>query len=260
MSLPSTKLHGAMASKQSAAKKYLFLTYGPISPVKALWEEFVVFCLQGMPGALGIALRGLLYRPFFAECGKKLVIGRNVMFRHACKIHIGDNVVLDDNSVVDAKGEGNDGVFLGDGVYIGRNTIVYCKGGTIRLGKGVNFSSNCIAFSSNLLEIGDGAMIGAYSYFLSGGEYDPQNPAPFAEQDGMRTRGPLSIGPDCWFGARVTVLDAAQKIGARCSFGAGTVVTKPVPAGSLVVGVPGRARPLPPVSAEAAVPPAPSAP
>ena len=40
----------------------------------------------------------------------------------------------------------------------------------------------------------------------------------------MCTRGPLDIGADCWFGARVTVLDAAS-IGARCVIGAGAVVT-----------------------------------
>ena len=247
MSLPSSKLHGTLDGGGSAARKYLAITYGPVPLWKALLQELATLLFGGVPGALGIALRKVFYRPFFAECGRGVIIGRHVTFRHACKIHLGDGVVLDDNSVVDAKGEGNDGIRLDAGVYVGRNTIVYCKGGSIHCGERASFSANCILFSSNSLDIGAGTTVGSFSYFLSGGEYDPASPLPFAEQDGMCTRGPLSIGPDCWFGAHVTVLDAAQSIGERCTFGAGTVVTKPVPARSVVVGVPGRiVRTLPP--------------
>ena len=247
MTLPSSKLHGAMDAPGSAASKYLALTYGPIPRWKALLQEWITLCLCNVPGALGIALRGVFYRPFFAECGSKVVFGRGITLRHACKIRLGRGVILDDNCVVDAKGDGNDGIRLGDGVYVGRNTIVYCKGGDIRCGARVSFSANCIMFSSNLLEIGEGTTVGSFSYFLSGGEYDPSDPAPFAEQSGMCTRGPLVIGRDCWFGARVTVLDAAQRIGDRCVVGAGAVVTRPLPDRTTAVGIP--ARPLAPKGA-----------
>ena len=238
MSLPSTKLHGALDGGGSAARKYLALTYGPVPLWKALLQEFATLLVGGIPGALGLALRGVLYRPFFASCGRKVAIGRHVTFRHACKIHLGDGVVLDDNCVVDAKGDGNDGIRLDAGVYVGRNTIVYCKGGSIHCGERSSFSANCILFASNRLDVGAGTTVGSFSYFLSGGEYDPASPLPFREQDGMRTRGPLSIGPDCWFGAHVTVLDAAQSVGERCTVGAGSVVTKPLPARCIAFGVP----------------------
>ena len=240
MPLPSSKLHGTMDSSGSAAKKYLSLTYGPIPVWKALLEEFVTLCLCNVPGALGIALRGFLYPFFFAECGKKVVFGRGITLRHACKIRLGNGVILDDNCVVDAKGDGNDGIRLDDGVYVGRNTIVYCKGGSIHCGARVSFSANCVMFSSNSLDIGEGTTVGSFSYFLSGGEYDPRDPAPFAEQTGMCTKGPLSIGRDCWFGTRVTVLDAAQRIGDRCVLGAGAVVIRPLPDRTTAVGVPAK--------------------
>ncbi len=56
----------------------------------------------------------------------------------------------------------------------------------------------------------------------------------------MKTKGPLVIGPNCWLGARVTVLDGAN-IGEHCVIGAGAVVTKPIPRDSLALGVPARA-------------------
>ncbi|MCE9616340.1 MAG: acyltransferase [Lentisphaerae bacterium] len=142
--------------------------------------------------------------------------------------------------MVDAKGDTNTGITLGDRVFIGRGSIVYCKNGDMVLGDGVNVSSNCTLFSSNRLTIEAGVMIGGYSYLLSGGEYDVTDRAtPFADQSGMETKGPLVVGPNCWLGAHVTVLDAAS-IGANSVIGAGAVVTKPIPADSLALGVPAR--------------------
>ena len=46
-----------------------------------------------------------------------------------------DNVVIDDNCLLDAKGESNRGIRIGDGVFIGRNTILSCKNGDIELGR-----------------------------------------------------------------------------------------------------------------------------
>ena len=71
---------------------------------------------------------------------------------------------MDDHAMLDAKGEDNKGLTLGDGVYIGRNCIVYTKGGDIELADRVNVSHNCELFSSNYLKIGEGSFIAAYSY------------------------------------------------------------------------------------------------
>ena len=57
------------------------------------------------------------------------------MLRHPHKIRIGDNVVIDDNCLIDAKGESNAGIRIGSGVFIGRNTILSCKNGDIELAR-----------------------------------------------------------------------------------------------------------------------------
>lgn len=236
---PSGKLKSTMNGGGSAAAKYFALTYGPVPRWKAILMEVATTLFCGVPGALGLFLRSKLYRPFFAEFGRGVVIGRNVTFRHPSKIRLGEGVVLDDNCVVDAKGGEGSGISLGKNVYIGRNTIVYCKGGEIMIGEDVNFSSNCVVFSSNKLTMKPGTMVGAFSYLLSGGEYDYKSGVPFMAQSGMETAGPLEIGAGCWFGARVTVLDGAC-VGDRCVLGAGAVVTRPLPANSLAVGLPAK--------------------
>jgi acetyltransferase-like isoleucine patch superfamily enzyme len=224
----------------SGFTKYRALCYGDTSLGHVLWGEFVQFLVGGMPGAAGIFLRSKLYPSLFASCGKGVLFGRNVTLRHPRKIRLGDGVIVDDNCVLDAKGTDNRGIILAGGVYIGRNSIVYCKGGNITMEERVSISSSCTVFSSNDLTIREGTVTGAYSYLLSGGEYDYHDTAtPFCKQDGMTTRGPLSIGRDCWLGARVTVLDGAS-IGNGCVIGAGAVVTGPIPDGSLAVGVPAR--------------------
>jgi len=236
----SVKVKGALQGEGSAGfGRYRSLCYGRTSLGHALWAECLTSICGPMPGAAGYFLRSKLYRGLFAEAGRKALIGRNVTFRHFKKIRLGEGVIIDDNAVVDAKGTDNEGIALGDGVFVGRNSIVYCKNGNIRLAARVNVSSNCTVFSSNDLAIGEGTIIGGYTYILSGGEYDYRNPTPFAEQSGMETRGPLTIGANCWLGTRVTVLDGAS-IGEHCVVGAGSVVTKPLPDHSLALGVPAR--------------------
>ena len=48
------------------------------------------------------------------------------------------------------------------------------------------------------------------------------------------------IGDDCWIGTRVTILDGAQSVGDRALVAACALVNKPVPARTIVGGVPAK--------------------
>ena len=220
--------------------KYRALTHGGISLWRVIRNELVTLLFGYVPGPLGLALRKVFYPCMFRHCGRKVVFGYGLTFRHAHKISLGDNCFLDDFSMLDAKGEANTGITLGDGVFIGRGTKIYCKNGDIELGARTNVSSFCTLYSNNALTIGAGCMIGAYTYILSGGEYDWRDPTPYAEQSGMCTKGPLTIGDDCWIGTRVTILDGAQSVGDRALVAACALVNKPVPARTIVGGVPAK--------------------
>lgn len=222
---------------RSGFRKYRDICYGDTSMAHVLWSEFLSLTIGLIPGALGLGLRAALYPTLFKHCGRKVVFGRGLTLRHSRKITIGDNTIIDDHVVLDAKGSPDSGITIGNAAYIGRNSIVYCKGGRITIEDAVNLSSNCQVFSSNDLSIGRGTVIGAFTYLLSGGEYDHSDPTPYAQQSGMNTKGPLRIGKNCWLGARVTVTDASC-IGDDCVIGAGAVVTKTIPQKSIAVGVP----------------------
>lgn len=236
------KIKGVLKdTRTSAFRKYRDICYGDTSFWYVLKSEIIVTLTAGLSGALGLALRQLLYPGLFKRCGRKVVFGKNLVLRHAHKIELGDRVVLDDNVVVDAKGQSNDGILLGDDVYVGRNTIVYCKNGNITIEAQVNISSNCQLFSSNHLSVGQKTVIAAFTYLLSGGEYDYKNRAtPFAEQSGMHKSEPTVIGPNCWLAAGVVVVDGVT-IGEHCVIAAGAVVTGDIPADHLAAGTPAKA-------------------
>lgn len=217
--------------------KYRALVYGDQGIGTIIKAELLTMLIGNLPGALGLILRKWFYPGFFKQCGQGVIFGRNLTLRHAHKITLGNNVIIDDNVVLDAKGDANRGIIIGAGAYIGRNTIIYCKNGDIEIGDSVNTSSNCQIFSSNRVVIGQDTVIAAFTYILSGGMYDYQSSVPFARQDGLITRGPTVIGSNCWLGAHAVVVDGV-KIGDHCVIGAGAVVTKEIPSNSIATGIP----------------------
>jgi acetyltransferase-like isoleucine patch superfamily enzyme len=166
-----------------------------------------------------------------------VVFGQNVVLRHPHKIHVGSNIVIDDQCLLDAKGTDNRGIRIGDGVFIGRNTILSCKNGDIELADGANIGFNCELFSASRVTVGRDVLMAAYSYVI-GGDHDFSNPAaPVVAQP--RTSAGVSIGDGAWIGAGAKILDGVQ-IGAHAVIGAGAVVRESVPARSVAVGVPAR--------------------
>ena len=133
----------------SSRAKYAELVVGRPGLGALLKYELVVTFAQARAGALGLVLRKALYPWLLGSCGRNVVFGQNVVLRHPHKIHIGSNVVIDDNCLIDAKGESNRGIRIGDGVFIGRNTILSCKNGDIELADGANIGFNCEVFSAS---------------------------------------------------------------------------------------------------------------
>ena len=219
-------------------RQYAQMVVGKPGLLSLLKYELITAVAGSMPGALGLFLRSKLYPLLLGEVGRNVVFGRGLTLRHPHKVRIGRDVVIDDNCVLDAKGEANAGITIGDGAFIGRNTIVYCKDGDIHIGPTANISSNCELYSSHHLEIGSGTLVAAYCYLMSGGSYDVDSATPVALQDGF-ARGPTVIGEGCWIGAKVVVMDGVR-IGDRTVVGAGAVVTRDLPAGSVATGIPAR--------------------
>jgi acetyltransferase-like isoleucine patch superfamily enzyme len=192
---------------------------------------------QSVPGALGLAMRKSLYPLLLGSCGRNVVFGQNVVLRHPHKVHIGDNVVIDDNCLIDAKGTSNAGIRIGSGAFVGRNTILSCKNGDIELGEGANVGFNCEVFSASRVRIGANVMLAAYCYLIGGDPDFSDSSRPVLEQ--ARTSSGISVGDGAWLGAGAKVLDGVE-IGANAVIGAGAVVRASVPDRATAVGVPAR--------------------
>lgn len=222
---------------RSAREKYSALVVGRPGWGALLQYEFVQLASQHLPGALGLALRKALYPSLLGACGRNVIFGQNVTIRHPHKVHIGDNVVIDDNCLVDAKGDANTGITIGSGVFVGRNSILSCKNGDIELGDGANVGFNCEIFSASRVSIGRDTLLAAYCYVI-GGDHDFSDPTAPVLAQGRRSAG-VSIGAGAWLGAGAKILDGVS-IGDRAIVGAGAVVREAVPAAAIAVGIPAR--------------------
>ncbi|MEX2662017.1 MAG: acyltransferase [Vicinamibacterales bacterium] len=223
--------------RRSWRAKYAELVVGRTDWASLLRYEAVLALSQWVPGAPGLALRRLLYPSLLGSCGRNVIFGQNVVLRHPHKVHVADNVVIDDNCLIDAKGRDNTGIWIGEGGFIGRNTILSCKNGDIVLGANVNVGFNCEIFSGSCVTIGAGTMLAAYCYVIGGdhGAFDAE--VPVAERP--RTSRGVTIGPGGWLGAGAKIFDGVT-VGARAIVGAGAVVRRDIPDGAVAVGIPAR--------------------
>ena len=224
-------------SPASSRDKYASLVIGRPGLAALLKYELVVTIAQARAGVLGLVLRKRLYPLLLGTCGQNVIFGQNVVIRHPHKIHIGSNVVIDDNCLLDAKGESNRGIRIGNGVFVGRNSILSCKNGDIELKDAANIGFNCEVFSASRVTIGAGVLMAAYGYVI-GGDHDFADPGK-SVLDQARTSSGVTIGDGAWLGAGAKVLDGVS-IGDHAVVGAGAVVRDDVPAHAVAVGVPAR--------------------
>lgn len=220
-----------------ARAKYSALIVGQPGWAALIRFELVTLLTQLIPGALGLVLRKVAYPWLLGSCGRNVVFGRDVVLRHPHKIHIGDNVVIDDHCLLDAKGDVNQGIRIGSGVFIGRNSILSCKNGDITLADGVNIGFNCEVFSAGQVAIGANTLLAAYAYVI-GGDHDFSDSGAAVNAQPRKASG-VVVGAGVWVGAGAKILDGVT-IGDRAIVGAGAVVRGPVPAGARAVGVPAR--------------------
>jgi acetyltransferase-like isoleucine patch superfamily enzyme len=225
------------APGRSARAKYSALVIGRSGWGPLVKHELIVTLAQARAGAFGLALRKALYPLLLGSCGRNVVFGQNVVLRHPHKIQIGSDVVIDDNCLLDAKGETNRGIRIGDGVFVGRNTILSCKNGDIELRDGANLGFNCEVFSASRVVIGQRVLMAAYAYVI-GGDHDFSDAA-VTVLDQPRVSAGVTIGDGAWIGAGAKILDGVA-VGTRAVIGAAAVVRESVPDAAVAVGIPAR--------------------
>lgn len=221
---------------RSLRSKYSGLFLGRKSFWGLLKYEFINLFITPVPGALGFWLRKIFYPRLLQKVGQGVVFGRNITLRHPHKITVGANSFIDDNAVLDAKGSANEGIRIGENAYIGRNTILSCKEGSIYLDDYCNISANCSLLSESEIRLGKYCFLAGECYLVAGGNHNISNTStPIMFQPSL-TKGGIKIGEDVWLGAGVIVLDGVA-IGKGSVIGAGAVVAASLPEYSYAVGL-----------------------
>ena len=106
-------------------------------------------------------------------------------------------------------------------------------GKNIRFGKNVFVNSGCCFQDQGGITIGDGTLIGHQVVLAT------LNHALEPQQRATTLPGPIVIGKKVWIGAHATILQNVT-IGDNAVIAAGAVVTRDVPANTVVAGVPAK--------------------
>lgn len=207
------KIHGDVTSKKkSNVSIYRQLYLGSMGWGRVLLFELIMLFFSNTPGALGLAARKIFYPLVLGKVGKNVIFGKGMTIRHPRKIEIGDHVVVEDNCVLDAKGEENRGITIGSGVILSRNVVLGCKDADIAIGSNTVVGINSVihAVKGSNVALGEDVLVSAYVYIIGGGNYHyGRADIPIREQ-GLVSKGGITIGSNVWIGASVNITDGVS--------------------------------------------------
>jgi len=241
MSTRINKTHKVISEKGSALSKYQHIIVGDDSWLFLIYFEFCSI-LGKFPGALGIVLRKFFWPRLFGSCGKGVMFADNIVLRQPKNIHLGNNVIISEFCVLDARHDDeNQVITIGDDVMLSTNVMISCKNGCIKIGKNTGLSAQTIIHATNHcpVSLGDDVIIGPQSYISAGGNYHfDQLDVPIREQ-GINPDGGIILKDNIWLGAKVTVLGGVT-MGSGSIGAAGAVINKSVAANTICGGVPAK--------------------
>ena len=187
-------------------------------------------------------LRGLWWKFWLKSTGGLILVGRQVAIRNPQYITVGTNFVAENFSEI--QGLSSEGIYLGDHVTIGSFAMIRPSGyygreigAGLRVGNYSNIGSYCYIGCSGGIEIGNHVLMSPRVSLVAENHNYDQVDIPMRAQ-GV-TRAKIVVEDDCWLASGSTIL-AGVRIGTGAIVAAGAVVTKNVPPGAIVGGVPAR--------------------
>lgn len=217
----------------------LYLGRQASSPTRYLLEQFFTSLVGWIPTILGIGIRGLVYR-LILEMEGWAAIESKVRLRFANYIKLHNGVYLDQNVYLHA---------CPNGIEIGENTIVM-HGAILHVYNFRNLPDSKITIGKNSLigeytvirgqggvEIGDNVYTSPFTQIIAVNHVFSDPNTPFVDQ-GITARG-ITIEDNVWIGSGAIITDGIH-IGKGAVIAAGAVVTKDVPAHTVVGGVPAK--------------------
>jgi acetyltransferase-like isoleucine patch superfamily enzyme len=209
------------------------------NPLAYARQEAIIGLLGWVPSLPGIALRGVGYRAILEAQGTP-AIEQSVRIRFAGNVRLGRNVFIDHGVYLHACPPGID---IGDDSYLMHDSILHVFNfrdlphAGIRLGKRCFVGERTIIRGQGGVMIGDDVLIAPAVQVLAINHVSATTRVPIMDQ-GIDARG-IEIADGSWLGAGSIITDGVR-IGRNAVVGAGAVVTRDVPDGAIVAGVPAR--------------------
>jgi acetyltransferase-like isoleucine patch superfamily enzyme len=217
----------------------LYLDRQASSPIRYFFEQFLTLLIGWIPTILGIVIRGLIYKLILRIDGWA-AIENKVRLRFANYIKLHNGVYLDQNVYLHA---------CPNGIEIGENTIVM-HGAILHVYNFRNLPDSKIIIGKNSLigeytvirgqggvDIGDNVYTSPFTQIIAVNHVFSNPNIPFVEQ-GITAQG-ITIEDNVWIGSGAIITDGIR-IGKGAVIAAGAVVTKDVPAHTVVGGVPAK--------------------
>ncbi|MEZ9357193.1 acyltransferase [Vibrio breoganii] len=170
-----------------------------------------------------------------------ILIGQSVKLRSKYNMNIGKGVSIGDYCTLEALG--TRGLEIGAGSSIGAFSILKVSGTLTSIGKGIDIGNNVgVGDFAHIggaggVTIGDNTIAGAY-LSIHPENHKFSNISLLIREQGVSRQG-ITIGSNCWIGAKVTVLDGSA-VGNGCVIAAGSVVRGCFPDNVVIGGVPAR--------------------
>ncbi|MEL6932895.1 MAG: DapH/DapD/GlmU-related protein [Pseudomonadota bacterium] len=177
----------------------------------------------------------------FAKTRKSVFIGKNTTVRAPAQLHCGKGVEFGAFCEVDCLSR--KGIAIGSGTRIGSFSSVKVSGTLSDLGEEIAIGANVgIGEFAHIggaggVRIGDDTIVGAYLSIHPENHIYSDLDRPIRCQ-GLTRKG-VTIGSNCWIGAKATFLDGSS-VGDGCVVAAGAVVTQTFPDNVVIGGVPAR--------------------
>lgn len=195
-------------------------------------DKINILCRTGVK-----VIRGCFKKLFLKETHGMLLVGKGVQISHGKHIRCGKNVKFEDFAEI--HGLCSNGLNFVDYVTISRGVMIRPSsyyGGDYGIGLTIGEHSSIGPYGyvgcSGRIVIGKNVMFGPKcSLFAENHVFS--NTDNSIKSQGVQQKG-ITIEDDCWIGSNVIILDGVT-IGKGSVIGAGTLVSKDVPAGSVVV-------------------------
>jgi acetyltransferase-like isoleucine patch superfamily enzyme len=239
-----------MAKSSSLNQLRLYLNRQASNLGCYILEQSLYALVGWVPTIIGIGLRGILYRLILQMDGWAAIEG-GVRLRFANYIRLGHGVYLDQNTYLHA---------CPNGIEIGANTIVMhgavlhvynfrdLPNAGISVGRDSLIGEYTVIRGQGGVHIGDRVYTSPFTQIIAVDHVFDDPDRPFIEQ-GITADG-IFIEDDVWLGSGAIITDGVC-VGQGAVVAAGAVVTRDVPAHTVVGGVP--ARPIKDIETQSAI-------